>query len=292
MRNLGISNLDVYITGCCNYKCEYCYGEQDNCPDMTIDTYSKALDFAEYIGAQNIQVCGGEPLVCKRFEEFTLMTKERGLGVILRTNGYFLLDYINFVANNFKWVGVSVDGLESINNLMRPSKVDIAASEKFNRPINAIKEIKKINPSINIILATLASKLNYKEIPLLAQYIEDNKVPIDKWKIYEFICDKFRSKANHSKYEMTEMEFDELAKMLPHSINGADIILQSAHTERVGANCLIVYQNGDINLSGVHYGNVTIDEFDYIIDKLYADNAISVIGNNKKVTYGEKNEFI
>lgn len=287
MRNIGICNLDVYITGHCNYKCEYCYGEKDMCPDMADETYQRALDFAAYIGAENIQMCGGEPLVCKKFKSFTLMAKERTFNVILRTNGYFLSDYIDFVAQNCLWVGVSIDGLTYSNDKMRPSNACISAQEKFERPIKAIQSLKKENPNIKIILATLASKLNYKDIPLFAQYIQDEKLPIDKWKIYEFIRDKFRSNENYSKYEMTENEFDELSKSLPETINGAEIILQSAHTERVGANCLIVYQNGDINLSGVHYGNVNTDEFDDIIDRLYADNALMVIGNNKKVTYGE-----
>lgn len=292
MRNLGICNLDIYITGRCNYKCEYCYGEKDSCPDMSIETYNKALEFAEYINAKNIQMCGGEPLVCKNFKLFTLMAKKNGFDVILRTNGFLLPDYIDFVAENFLWVGVSIDGLASSNDLMRPSKVKMSADEKFIRPITAIKKLKSLNPSIKIILATLSSKLNYKEIPLFAKYIQETQLPIDKWKIYEFIRDKFRSEENHKKYEMSELEFGELASLLPKSINGAEIILQSAHTERVGANCLIIYQNGDINLSGVHYGNINTDNFDHIIDKLYEDNALTVIENNKKVTYDKNEKFI
>lgn len=288
MRSIGVSNLDVYVTGRCNYKCEYCYGEQDCAPDMSVQTYQRALDFATYIGAKNIQMCGGEPLVCKNFKIFTLMAKERAFEVILRTNGYFLSEYIDFVAQNCLWVGVSIDGLANSNDKMRPSKTSTSAQEKFDRPISAIRILKKENPAIKVILATLASKLNYKDIPLFAQYIQDEKLPIDKWKIYEFIRDKFRSEENYSKYEMTEAEFEELASAIPKTINGAEIMLQSAHTERVGANCLIVYQNGDINLSGVHYGNVNVDNFDDIIDRLYADNALSVIGNNKKETYGER----
>lgn len=287
MRNLGISHLDVYVTGNCNYKCEYCYGEQDCRSDMMIQTYDKALMFAKYIGAENIQMCGGEPLVCKNFKEFTVLARKAGFDVILRTNGYFLGDYLGFVAENFRWVGVSLDGLSEENSLMRPSKKVETAEEKFQRPIRAIRELKQLAPGLSIILATLASKQNYKSIPRLAEYIRESHLPIDRWKIYEFIRDKFRSDLNYEKYEMTEEEFETLCQMMPDKINGAEVILQSAHTERVGANCLIVYQNGDINLSGVHYGNVNVDQFDTIIDKLIADGALDVISINKKNTYGE-----
>lgn len=286
MRDLGIYNLDVYVTGRCNYQCEYCYGEQDRCPDMGTDTYRKALEFAHYIGAHNIQLCGGEPLVCKNFEDFTLMAKEKGFGVILRTNGYHLLQHIDFIANNCQWVGVSLDGLPAVNDMMRPSRTWVSAQEKFSRPVEGIRKLKEVNPEMKIILATLASKLNYEQIPSFATYIRDTHLPIDRWKIYEFICDKFRSEENKAKFEMSEAEFSKLSMLMPASVNGAQIILQSAHTERVGANCLIVSQNGDIKLSGVHYGNVTNDNFNDIIDRLQADNVLEVIVDNKKGTYG------
>ena len=292
MRNIGVKNLDVYLTGKCNYRCEYCYGENDCRPDMSAETYAKALEFGKYICAENIEMCGGEPLVCKEFQNYTLQAKEVGFGVILRTNAYFLFDQAEFVAQNCLWVGVSIDGLKTANDVMRPSRKKVSADEKFLRPISAIRELKRLNPDLKIILATLASKLNYKEIPAFADYIQKTQLPIDKWKIYEFIRDKFRSDLNHTKYEMSEAEFSELNASIPETVNGAEVILQSAHTERVGANCLIVYQNGDINLTGVHYGNINTDAFDDIIDRLYADNALSVIANNKKFTYGGTYESV
>ncbi|MBR4863284.1 MAG: radical SAM protein [Oscillospiraceae bacterium] len=288
MRDLGICNLDLYITGHCNYQCEYCYGEHDHCPDMTIDTYTKALAFAKHIGAQNVQLCGGEPLVCRHFKEFTLQAKENGLGVVLRTNGYYLPEYAEFIANNCVWVGVSLDGLPAANDLMRPAKANISAEEKFARPIEGIRKLKEANPEIRIILASLASKCNSQHIPALAAYIRENQLPIDRWKIYEFICDKFRSVENKAKYEMSEADFKKLTEQMPATVNGAQIIFQSAHTENVGANCLIVRQNGDIKLSGVHYGNILTDSFDDIVDKLVSGNVLTVISNNKKGTYGEQ----
>lgn len=292
MKNLEINNLDVYITGRCNYRCEYCYGENENCSDMAVGTYVKALEFASYVGAKNIQMCGGEPLVCRNFKKFTLMARECGFGVILRTNGFYLSDYLDFVAENFLWVGVSIDGITNVNDFMRPSKHYIDAEEKFNRPINAIRALKKFNCNVKVILATLASTLNYRDIPKLVSYIQDTKLPIDRWKIYEFIRDKFRSDLNYKKYEMSQSDSEYLANVVPKVVNGAEVILQSARAERVGANCLIVYQNGDINLSGIHYGNVNNDKFEDIVGRLAADNVLKVIVNNKKVTYGDKNEFI
>jgi MoaA/NifB/PqqE/SkfB family radical SAM enzyme len=281
----SIQNLDIYITGACNYKCGYCYGENDNRGSMDIDTYKKAMEFGRYIGASTIQMCGGEPLVCPDFKSFVAIAREYGFNVTLRTNGVLVKEYSEFIAENCEWVGISVDGMPYENALMRTPRTAMTAQEQFDLPINAICELKRLNPKIKIILATLASKKNYSEIHKFAEYICTNKIPIDKWKIYEFIKDKFRSAINYKEYCMTESEFEAMVNSLD-SYKELDIIIQSARADRVGGNCLIVYQNGDINILDKHYGNIITDKFDDIMAILEKNNALSVIQQNKILTYG------
>lgn len=280
-----IRNLDVYVTGKCNYRCRYCYGENDQFDSMDMHTYQNALAFGHYLRAENIQLCGGEPLVCPEFESFVTLARQKDFDVILRTNGILIHKRLEFIAKSCKWVGISLDGTKAYNALMRTPRTAMSAEEQFELPIRAIFDLKRINPGIKIILATLVSRKNYLGLSELANYLARNKVPIDKWKIYEFITDKFRSAENHSEFEMEEDVFFSAVQMLPDSINGAPIQIQSAHTERVSANCLIVYQNGDINLMGKHYGNINTDAFGDIVRALTADNALSVIYENKETTY-------
>lgn len=285
---ISIQNLDIYVTGACNYKCGYCYGENDIYGSMDMDTYKKAMQFGKYIGASTIQMCGGEPLVCPDFTNFVTIAKKFGFNVTLRTNGVLVKKYDKFIAENCEWVGVSIDGMPLENALMRTPRATMTAQEQFDLPINAICELKRLNPNIKIILATLASKKNYSQIYKFADYIRTNKIPIDKWKIYEFIKDKFRSAINDAEYCMTEDEFESMVKSL-ENYKELNIIIQSARSERVGGNCLIVYQNGDINILGKHYGNITTDNFDDIITALEKNNALSVIQQNKSLTYGSMN---
>lgn len=282
---IKLKNLDVYITGQCNYQCEYCYGESDTCGAMEKDVYMQAIAFGHFLNVANIQMCGGEPLVCPFFEEYADIARKNGFSVILRTNGILINKHINFIVNSCSWVGISIDGLPKENAIMRKPRFPISPKEQFDIPIKSIFELKRLNPNLKIILASVASKKNYQKLPDFAYYLIEKDVPIDKWKIYEFINDKFRSGINNSKFAMTTDEFDFLVEKMPHQINHAPVQIQSAHTDRVAANCLIVYQNGDINLLGKTYGNVLTTPFQSIIERLIFDNALDVICDNKENTY-------
>jgi MoaA/NifB/PqqE/SkfB family radical SAM enzyme len=284
--DLGVNNLDIYLTGKCNYRCEYCYGEDESKGDMTIETFEKAVAFAEYIGAKTLQYCGGEPLMSSHFIDNVSIAREKGFKQILRTNAIYLPKYIDLVAENFDWIGISLDGCENANAKMRPSKNSITAKEQFEIPVNCIWDLKRKNPKIKILLATLASKINYMQIEELYLFIKETKLPIDKWKIYQFICEKFRSKQNKDMFGMENEDFDLLKKMIPENLNGIPVIFQSADTEGVAGNCLIIYQDGSIQILGKYYGNINTDEFEDIVTKLLDGNTLNIIGSNKKYTYG------
>ena len=288
MTPLGVENLDIYITGRCNYCCEYCYGETDTHGDMEQVTYQRCLDFAHYIGVTNIQLCGGEPLVCKKFASMVTLARDRKFGVVLRTNGILIDRYIDMIASECKWVGISLDGLPQDNAMMRSTRIKMSPDEQFQIPIKAVFSLRERNPDIGILLATLVSKRNYARIPDFARYLVAQNVPINKWKIYEFIIDKFRSIVNQDLFAMREDQFLEMGKEV-QSVVGTkfEVQLQSSHTDRVAANCLIITQDGSINLMGKFYGNVLRNTFDSIIDGLLRDNALSVIAENKYVTYKE-----
>lgn len=292
MKNLGIANLDIYITGKCNFRCDYCYGEDDLCGSMSKTVYERALDFGKYIGAHTIQFCGGEPLVCPEFEAYSRLAKKNGFSVTLRTNGILIPEHLDFIAHNCDWVGISIDGMPYENALMRTSRVPMSAEEQFEFPMQAIFNLKKQNSKIKIILASIVSKRNFKGLPAFAEYLSKNDVPIDRWKVYEFIRDKFRSNVYYSEHAMSEKEFEELQQNMPsHLTSGVPIILQSARLPRVGGNCLIVSQNGDINILGIHYGNVSKDSFEVIVSRLIEQEALNAIAINKERTYGgEYNE--
>lgn len=285
MVDLGIVNLDIYITGKCNYKCRYCYGENDCLTGIKIETYEKCLEFAKYINAKNIEICGGEPLVEKNFELFVSMAQDSGFDVILRTNGILVPQKIDFIAENCSWVGISLDGLPEENALMRESKTPISKEEQFFIPLKAIRDLKLKNSNIKILLASVLSSKNCDAFLNFIFYIKEENLPIDRWKIYQFVTDKFRSLENDKEFFLEDEKFESIAKMIPDKINDTQIIVQPSKGLDKATNCLIVRQNGDIILSNVFYGNVVDTPFDLIVENLIKGNVLNLIKGNKNLTY-------
>lgn len=121
---LSIPVLDIYVTGICNLKCPYCFGENDTKPGMERATFRHALCFAKFIGATVIEFCGGEPLLYKDLDWAVESARAQGFRLILRTNGFLVAQRRSFIAENFASVGISLDGDVDSNDLMRPFKGD------------------------------------------------------------------------------------------------------------------------------------------------------------------------
>lgn len=286
MSNISISTVDLYLTGSCNYKCEYCYGESDTSPHMTYETLMNCLNFAEYICADTIELCGGEPLISPLFETAVLEARKKGFKVIVRTNGILLDQYIDLIAYNCEWVGISLDCLAEINAKMRPSRQRLTKEEQFDIPIKNIKKLKQLNPNIKIILATIATAENYAEILSLMDFVFHSNLPVDKWKIYQFIEDKFRSVVYSKKYALSSEKFLWLKTHMPETLpSGGKIIMQSADVDGAGGNCLLVSYNGTIKILGEYYGKIGQDDYQSICDNLNASSVIKYIQQNKEVTY-------
>lgn len=289
MKDLGINTIDLYLTGSCNYKCEYCYGESDANPHMTYKTLISCLEFADEIGVKTVELCGGEPLLSPIFKDVVYEVKKRGFDIILRTNGILLEKYIELVAKNCQWVGISLDGLQEVNAMMRPSNQGITPKTQFEIPISNIKELKRINPHIKILLATIATEQNYKGIIDLCEFIIEDELSIDKWKIYQFIRDKFRSDINYEKFTLSSDKFDYLLNKLPESLpNGAEVTTQSSDSEGAGGNCLLVYFDGTIKILDEYFGKIGEDDTKSIYNKLKGSSVVKYIKNNKMVTYANE----
>jgi len=71
-----IDTLDIYLTGKCNLKCGYCYGENTKYSHMSLEEYKKVLDFAVETKVKTIELCGGEPLISPYFRDIVSLTKE------------------------------------------------------------------------------------------------------------------------------------------------------------------------------------------------------------------------
>jgi MoaA/NifB/PqqE/SkfB family radical SAM enzyme len=277
--------LDIYVTGVCNLNCDYCFGEIDSRPGIAQDTFTKAMGFARAVGASTLELCGGEPLLYKNFEWAVVEARRAGFRLILRSNGYYAARYRELIAKSFSAVGISLDGDPQANDQMRPQKggVKWSAQEKFDVPIGEILQLKALNSSIQVILASVATSQNVEGIARLASILVDRRVPIDVWKVYQFVPNHFRASVNKQRFELPDEEFDRLRSHLYETVAGC-FDLRCRTASEVDGSCLIVSQNGDVLVGGKSFGSVSTDCPEKIVSR-FRDGTEAHIAGNKHITY-------
>ncbi len=84
---------NISVTSTCNRNCSYCFtrdafefGSRDN-PHMPLKVYERALDFLVHSGMDQARLLGGEPTLHPSFHHFIDLALERGLRVLVFSNG-------------------------------------------------------------------------------------------------------------------------------------------------------------------------------------------------------------
>ncbi|MGC8974785.1 MAG: tungsten cofactor oxidoreductase radical SAM maturase [Thermoprotei archaeon] len=167
----------IEVTTSCNYDCIHCFRRSmvDHHLNkfMDAEVFKQVLKEAEVSGVEKISFSGwGEPLTHPEILSFVSEAKKRGFKVLLNTNGYFLLDYIDeFFRVGVDEVYVSVDGVsEEIYKLIRRGGVLSRVTEGLVR----LKELKLANNSFKpeVYLQFTLTKLNINELLELPEYVK------------------------------------------------------------------------------------------------------------------------
>ena len=91
-----INSLDLCITNRCNYRCAHCSfssGSLDT-QEMSLQKIKQILEDARLLGAEKLDISGGEPLLRKDAYEIIKFGKRLGFRIKLLTNGLLLPNFI------------------------------------------------------------------------------------------------------------------------------------------------------------------------------------------------------
>ena len=271
--------IDLYITGNCNFRCPYCFGEDVNKGDISEEIFCRVVKFADYCNT-SIGFTGGEPLLHNNFRKLVEIATNEEVPIILRTNGMLIADFLD-VLGSFEWIGVSIDGAtNSTVKRMRPSSslYSYRESEKWLRPMNNIQLINKLYPNVKVLLASLVSSFNTPSLIALARMIKESELSIDKWKLYQLTRNNFRSLNTSSKYEIEEDSITELSLVLGDYFDGEIVC-------KVGdGNCLLVDTNGLVRVNSIIVGSI-FEENSELERKIRRLDAYGNININKIKTY-------
>ena len=162
------------ITRKCNLKCVHCYAHAKN-QDFenelsTREGFAIIDDLAEF-GVPVILFSGGEPCIRKDLPELAAYAIKKGLRAVISTNGTLITKTMAQTLKEIglSYVGISIDGMEEINDRFRGVK------GAFNAAIKGIENCKAAG--IKVGLRFTINKFNAGEIPQIFDLLEEMDIP-------------------------------------------------------------------------------------------------------------------
>jgi MoaA/NifB/PqqE/SkfB family radical SAM enzyme len=87
----SLTSVDVYISSQCNRRCTYCFLPAEFFASgvrMSVEEFSKIVDWSQRQGVSEITLLGGEPSLHRSFADMVGLAHSRGLKVRVVTNGH------------------------------------------------------------------------------------------------------------------------------------------------------------------------------------------------------------
>ncbi len=162
------------VTRRCNLKCIHCYAHAKDSSfknELTTDEGKALLDDLAQFGVPVILFSGGEPVMRKDLPELARYAVEHGMRAVISTNGTLITPEKArlFKEIGLSYVGISIDGMEEVNDRFRGVK------GAFQNALNGIRNCQEAG--IKVGLRFTINKLNAAEIPAIFDLIEDMNVP-------------------------------------------------------------------------------------------------------------------
>jgi radical SAM protein with 4Fe4S-binding SPASM domain len=162
------------VTRRCNLKCVHCYAHAQNVTfdnELTTQDGKALIDDLAAFGVPVILFSGGEPLVRKDLPTLAGYAVKKGLRAVISTNGTLITSETARVLKDIglSYVGISLDGMEAINDRFRGVK------GAFNSALKGI--INCQTAGIKVGLRFTINKFNVAEIPKIFDIIEEMDIP-------------------------------------------------------------------------------------------------------------------
>jgi 12,18-didecarboxysiroheme deacetylase len=157
-------------TRACNLRCVHCYasavdGSQEG--ELTTEQGCNLIeDLADY-GVPVILFSGGEPILRKDLLELATFAADKGIRAVLSTNGTLIDEKmaIQLKDAGIAYAGISIDGLEKVNDRFRGVK------GAFKAALNGIQNCQRVGLKVG--LRFTMSKVNADQVPGIFDLIEE-----------------------------------------------------------------------------------------------------------------------
>ena len=158
------------LTKLCNLRCPHCYmsagASAEN--ELTTKECFGLLDEMKTLGTEMLILTGGEPLLRKDIFDIATYASQRGIWVVMGSNGVLITDKVarKMVACGVKGVAVSIDSIDpEKHNSFR------GGPNSWDYSVRAI-DVCKAN-GLEVLVQTTVMDMNYDEIPELIAFARE-----------------------------------------------------------------------------------------------------------------------
>ena len=162
------------ITRACNLKCVHCYAQATEKTNEKELTHEQGLALIDNLADFNVPVIlfsGGEPLVRPDLIELASYAVEKGMRAVISTNGTLITKEKakKLKKVGLSYVGVSLDGMEAINDRFRGKK------GSFRDALTGIENCQE--EGLKVGLRFTINRMNADEVRHIFALIEEQHIP-------------------------------------------------------------------------------------------------------------------
>lgn len=162
------------MTRKCNLKCVHCYAhakEEAGSDELTTAQGKAIIDDLAQFGSPVMLFSGGEPLVRPDMPELAAYAVEKGMRAVISTNGTLITAEKARILKEIglSYVGISLDGMEAINDRFRGVK------GAYKKALEGIRNCQQAG--IKVGLRFTINKYNVAEIPAVFDLLEKMDIP-------------------------------------------------------------------------------------------------------------------
>jgi len=162
------------VTRGCNLKCIHCYAhatQNKEVDELSTEQGKHLLDDLADFGVPVVLFSGGEPLVRKDLPDLAEYAVSKGMRAVISTNGTLIKkDTAKRLKDiGLSYVGISLDGTESVNDYFR------GVQGAFKAAMKGVENCQ--NVGIKVGFRFTINELNAKEIPAIFNIVEKMDVP-------------------------------------------------------------------------------------------------------------------
>ena len=162
------------ITKACNLKCVHCYAkavEKKSKGELTHEQGLRLIDDLSDFGSPVMLFSGGEPLMRPDLVDLANYAVSKGMRAVISTNGTLITPEKarELKKVGLSYVGVSLDGMEGINDRFRGKK------GAFNDAMEGIRNCQEVGLKVG--LRFTINRMNAVEIPRIFDLVEEMEIP-------------------------------------------------------------------------------------------------------------------